>query len=409
MTSARSWPPGAPSRCGSSWPDRITCRIAELDGPLTPVAHILTAGHRASAGPAVSSHCRVEVVENRVVVDVHHTSTTSFATGIQRVAREVVGRWERAHDLLLVGWTPGYLALRPLPPSAIDGVRPDAGAEAEEESDTYRGDIVVPWRCTYVLPELLAEPGRVDRFHTLARSSGNHTAAIGFDCVPLTTGETVIEGMGADFAHYLSAVAQVDRVATISDAAAAEFRGWRSMLQGAGISGPEITAIPLPVDRPPLWRDGLNFSVLFIEGNSWNEERFTASLHRLQAAGRPVHAVSAPTDDLLWAAYHVARCTLFPSLNEGFGLPVAESLASGTPVITSNFGSMREIAEPGGALLVDPRDDHDIARALTRLLTDDDLHAELVRQARERPRRTWEQYADETWGYLVTTLRAAPR
>jgi glycosyltransferase involved in cell wall biosynthesis len=302
-----------------------------------------------------------------------------------------------------------------------------------------------------VLPELLAEPGRVDRFHTLARSSGNHTAAIGFDCVPLTTGETVIEGMGADFAHYLSAVAQVDRVATISDAAAAEFRGWRSMLQGAGISGPEITAIPLPVDRPPLndeaveeaathlavvgmpmvlvvgsheprknhravlhaaellWRDGLNFSVLFIEGNSWNEERFTASLHRLQAAGRPVHAVSAPTDDLLWAAYHVARCTLFPSLNEGFGLPVAESLASGTPVITSNFGSMREIAEPGGALLVDPRDDHDIARALTRLLTDDDLHAELVRQARERPRRTWEQYADETWGYLVTTLRAAPR
>lgn len=65
-------------------------------------------------------------------------------------------------------------------------------------------------------------------------------------------------------------------------------------------------------------------------------------LAELQAGHRPVQAITALSDDLLWAAYRLARFTLLPSFNESFGLPVAESLASGTtPVVTSDFGSMR--------------------------------------------------------------------
>jgi glycosyltransferase involved in cell wall biosynthesis len=417
------------------------CRKATLDGPLAALADVLAG--REGADQAIPLSARVEVVTGQVVVDLHHTAGTSFATGIQRVAREVVRGWDSAHEFILVGWTPGYRALHLLTRDALDGrsSHGDHGATAKDLT------IVVPWRSTYVLPELLGESGRVDRFHALARSSGNQSAVIGFDCVPLTTGETAIEGMGADFANYLSAVAQVDRVATISEGAAVEFRGWRTMLKGAGLAGPEITPVPLPVERPPydeesrqaarerftvvgmpmvlivgsheprknhravlhaaelLWREGLEFSLLLVGGNSWNSERFTATLHDLQDAGRPVHAVRALTDELLWAVYAIARCTLFPSLNEGFGLPVAESIASGTPVITSNFGSMREIAAPGGALLVDPRDDHAIADALRRLLTDDALHATLAQEARDRPQRTWEKYAGETWDYLVDGIR----
>jgi glycosyltransferase involved in cell wall biosynthesis len=423
------------------------CRATELDGPLAALASILSDSQHSASEKSGSPAARVEVVTNQVVVDLHHTSGTSFATGIQRVAREVVRRWDRTHPIVLVGWTPGYTALRRLPPSAAEGV-PEY-PEFDEVADTDGGSIVVPWRSTYLLPELLGEVGRVDRFHALARYSGNASAVIGFDCVPLTTGETAIKGMGADFAHYLSAVAQTRRVATISEAAAVEFRGWRSMLRGAGLSGPEIMTVSLPVERPSidpasviiareqlavvgmpmvlvvgsheprknhravlhaaelLWRQGLEFSLLFVGGNAWNSERFTSALHELQASGRPVHAVRALSDDLLWAAYAIARCTLFPSLNEGFGLPVAESIASGTPVITSNFGSMAEIAEPGGALLVDPRNDHDIADALARLLTDDALHTMLSRQARARPQRSWDRYADETWSYLADGVRPA--
>ena len=103
-----------------------------------------------------------------------------------------------------------------------------------------------------------------------------------------------------------------------------------------------------------------------------------------------------------WGAYRLARFTVFPSLNEGFGLPVVESIACGTPVITSDFGSMREIADAGGgALLVDPRDDHAMADAMRTLLTDDAELERLAKQARQRPLRTWDTYADETWDLLT--------
>jgi glycosyltransferase involved in cell wall biosynthesis len=427
------------------------CRLAELDGPLAALGSCLSGRDEPSGGGGVVRR-RVEVLTDRVVVDLHHTSGANFTTGIQRVAREVVRRWVNAHDPVLVGWTHDYTALHRLPPAAADGSQRDNGTQptAISAADSDGTTIVVPWRCTYVLPELLGETGRVDRFQCLAHHSGNHSAVIGFDCVPMTTGETSIEGMGADFAHYLAAIAHTDRVAAISEAAAVEFQGWRHMLEGAGLAGPEITAVPLPVESPPpshvameiareqlavvgmpmvlvvgsheprknhravlhaaelLWREGLTFSLLFVGGNSWNSERFTRALHDLQARGRPVHAVRALTDDLLRAAYAIAYCTLFPSFNEGFGLPVAESIASGTPVITSNFGSMRELAEPGGALLVDPRDDHDIARALRRLLTDDALRASLARETRARPQRTWEDYAEQSWDYLVHGIPPRP-
>jgi glycosyltransferase involved in cell wall biosynthesis len=62
---------------------------------------------------------------------------------------------------------------------------------------------------------------------------------------------------------------------------------------------------------------------------------------------------------------------------------------------------MAEIAADGGAITVDPRDDHAIADAMRRLLIDDELLRELEKQARGRPTRTWDDYARETWSVLV--------
>jgi glycosyltransferase involved in cell wall biosynthesis len=150
-----------------------------------------------------------------------------------------------------------------------------------------------------------------------------------------------------------------------------------------------------------LWREGRQFSLVFVGGNGWHGEQFETRLSELRAAGRPVEAIRALPEELLWAAYRVAHCLVFPSLNEGFGLPVAESLASGTPVITSGFGSMADIAAPGGALLVDPRDDHDLRDALRTMLTDPATHARLSREARHHELRTWEHYAADAWAFLV--------
>jgi glycosyltransferase involved in cell wall biosynthesis len=70
-----------------------------------------------------------------------------------------------------------------------------------------------------------------------------------------------------------------------------------------------------------------------------------------------------------------AKAVLFPSLYEGFGLPILESMACGTPVITSNLGSMKEIAG-GAALLVDPYDTREIKDAIIAMVSNSSLQSE---------------------------------
>ena len=420
-------------------------RQARVDGPLTALAAALRRGPRPLRGSwQWPDQAGVEIVTDQVLVDLHHTSQVSFATGIQRVARQTARRWDDAHHPVLVGWTKGFRNLRRL--TAAEARRALFGP-GDQDRPVPVQSILVPWRCSFVIPEPATDPPRARALGALAEYSRSATATIGYDCVPVTLAETTDSGVAGGFALNLSAIARMDRVATISDSATEEYAGWRAMLAGTGLPGPDIAPIALPVEASVptehhlreaerlltvpglpmvlvvgsheprknhlavlhaaelLWRDGVTFTLAFLGGNSWNNDRFAERLAQLQAAGRPVQSFAGLSDDLLWAAYRLARCTVFPSFNEGFGLPVAESLASGTPVITSNFGSMREIAAAGGALLVDPRDDHAIAAALRQLLTDDTTHARLAAEAEARPERTWDDYAAETWHYLVDGAR----
>lgn len=383
-------------------------------------------------------------VDRGVLVDVAHTVSTPLMTGIQRVARETARRWLDRPGVVPVSWTPGFAAMRELTPAEHDLLV--SGSAAADELAPGPDDVltvVVPWEATYLVPELGAEPGRTAALLSLARFSGNRTGAIGFDLVPITTAETTQLGFASVFARNLAAVRYFDRVATISQAAGTEYEGWRSMLAAVGVPGPAIRSVPLPVhaaaptaeesarareyfmvgDLPLvlvvgsheprknhlavlhaaelLWREGHRFSLSFVGGNAWGSDDFLALLTTLVRAGRPVDSRRGLSDGELWAAYRLARFTVFPSLNEGFGLPVAESLAVGTPVVTSAFGSMAELATDGGALTVDPRDDHDLEAAMRQLLVDDALLRDLRSAARARPSRTWDQYADEVWVWLT--------
>ena len=380
----------------------------------------------------------VELVRGATLVDVDHTAKVSFATGIQRVTRETVRRWTDRHELTLVGWHPDRPALRRLTPP--EAHRACAGGPAVPDADP--GPVLIPVDCAYVLPELATEPARTTALLAFGQHSGNRMSVIGYDLCPITVPETTGPGMPAAFARNLAAMRYAGAVATISEAAAVEYRGWARMLPQIGITGPTVTACLLPNEghRPDpdvlaraaqrllvgglpmvlvvgsheprknhlavlhaaelLWREGLRFSLTFIGGNSWGSERFVRTLAERQADGRPVESISAATDELLWGGYALARCTVFASFNEGFGLPVVESIACGTPVITSDFGSLAEITRDGGALLVDPHSDHAIADALRTLLTDDAERERLAEQARRRPERTWDDYAREAWRIL---------
>ena len=99
------------------------------------------------------------------------------------------------------------------------------------------------------------------------------------------------------------------------------------------------------------------------------------------------------SDAALAEQYRGARCVAYPSLYEGFGIPVLESMACGTPVVTSHAGATAEVAD-GAAVLVDPRDPAAIADGITQAIERRD---ELVARGLERARRfTWAHAAEQT-------------
>jgi glycosyltransferase involved in cell wall biosynthesis len=100
------------------------------------------------------------------------------------------------------------------------------------------------------------------------------------------------------------------------------------------------------------------------------------------------------TDAELTAAYATAEFNVFASDDEGYGLPISESLTAGAPCLCANFGAMAEIAEGGGCLTVDVRDNAALEAALVTLC---EQPAELMRLHREiaaRKFKTWGDYAD---------------
>jgi glycosyltransferase involved in cell wall biosynthesis len=99
-------------------------------------------------------------------------------------------------------------------------------------------------------------------------------------------------------------------------------------------------------------------------------------------------------DNLLPAIYSAAGVFAFPSLYEGFGLPILEAMACGTPVVASRASCLPEVAE-GASVLVDPDDAEELADALAQTLTDESLRADLAARGRARAAEyTWRRAAE---------------
>jgi len=102
------------------------------------------------------------------------------------------------------------------------------------------------------------------------------------------------------------------------------------------------------------------------------------------------------SDEEMNALYKGAFCFFFPSLWEGFGLQVLEAFTSGTPVITSNCGSLPEVAG-NAALLCDPNSFYDMSEKLLMLHNDKKLRAKLVASGKKQAKKfSWKRTAEET-------------
>jgi glycosyltransferase involved in cell wall biosynthesis len=139
----------------------------------------------------------------------------------------------------------------------------------------------------------------------------------------------------------------------------------------------------------------------------WLYDQVFQQVERLGLETEVVFPGYVPQDDLP-SLLSGARLFIFPSLYEGFGLPVLEAMACGTAVLCSNVSSLPEVAG-NAAFLVDPLNVESMAEAMNRLLQDEGLRAQLVERGfRQVHRFSWEQCARETLAVLEDALQPDP-
>jgi glycosyltransferase involved in cell wall biosynthesis len=374
----------------------------------------------------------------RVLVDATFCATNTHNTGIQRVVRSTVPEWESAgRPIEIARWLDaGYVGVTADELSrVVDWAHAPRSVAPGDLARIDRRPLLVPWQGDLLVVEV-PDQSETPELICLAQSGVARVKLIGYDTIPIGSADTQPRAESEKFAKYLSLVKRSDLVVAISHAAAEEFAGFVTALPAQGVVGPRVAAVPLAFDPPRvatraapeanaglpvvlcvgsheprknqdrvlrgvelLHAKGLRFRTVFVGGGSREATAdFDARVRRLAHEGIEVESHRRLADTELLALYEAARFSVFVSTHEGFGLPIAESVALGTPVLTTNYGSMAEVAAAGGCLTVDPRDTDAVAGGMERLLTDDQLIATLRAEAAAVPPRSWQRYADELWG-----------
>ena len=378
----------------------------------------------------------------RILVFAPHTRIAPGRSGIHRVVMRLIEHLPRYARVDLVKWDDIEGQLRYCDRADMrgyfDGVRPPNGIEvhplAHRIEYRFADTLASEDKVIVLMPEVfhLGENGNEVHARVIAQSivSGWTTAAIFYDLIPLK-GEYYPERDA--HAQYLAELARTDIVLPISRFVENDLRTyWRDTLglDTAELAGTRqrVKAIPL-ADRdrtaPSLWSSARPRDTILMLGTiepRKQQVRVIRAFQKLRLAERAglrlaligginpqaevefrrlittdpnVTWLGRASDALVDEAFATARFSVFASLDEGFGLPIVESLCRDVPCLSAHTGAMREVAAGGGCLLVDVRNDAAIEAGLERLAFDDTALEVLRGELQERPWRSWDDYARE--------------
>jgi glycosyltransferase involved in cell wall biosynthesis len=403
-----------------------------------------------------------------LLLDLTHTSHTQARTGIQRVARQLHAALCAQGGETAICFDPWQKTWRALEPWEEKNLSAQAASTSRGASWPWRARLrgtlrrrlgrasplascLSPLSSPCLLVPEIFSPGVAAALPALFAQAGGPRAALFHDAIALKLPELTPAKTVARFPAYLRELLAFDGIAAVSEDSRLSLLDYWKWL---GVNNPPpVQTIPLglslPAPRTPqlstldspssvalakedrlptilcvgsvegrknhlalldaceqLWARGLSFELHLI--GLTHPQTGRAALDKivaLKAAGRPLR-YSGPVDDAtVTAAYEACQFTVYPSLMEGFGLPVLESLAQGKPCVCSGRGALGEAARSGGCVTLDSVDAGSLATAIKRLLeTPSDLAA-LKDAARARTFKSWSDYAAE----LTAWLRTLPR
>jgi glycosyltransferase involved in cell wall biosynthesis len=387
-----------------------------------------------------------------ILVDVSNASLDPANPGVIRVVRRLCAELQRDPDFEMVfaGWnsdSEDYTFLDETRRRFLEGYSgPTDGlgllvsrgrmmtpAELINSINVNRASVPVLF-----MPEVTLDGGAVARAEW-AKRHGFKIATILYDLIPLHHPELCDPKISEVFPAYLDAILRTDAVWSISATTLDGLRGYAASRGRTVPSTCSAVWLPGQFGEQPRRTNadadtGEEIRILFVSTLEprKNHLRLLEALGLLRVrrpdlqihlvlignryAGAPeiaeqVQAAAwqdcgiewhgAIDDERLAAEFDRASFTVYPSLVEGFGLPIMESLWMGRPCLTHDGGVMRELAADGGCVTANMTDTDAIARALERMATDRGLLARLRQEARARTIKTWQDYANDVAGQLL--------
>ena len=358
---------------------------------------------------------------HRVLYWVHDTARLPFETGIQRVVRHLSqGLTDGGTEVVPVGWD-----WRTRTVTVLRAGKPSNGGKIEDFGDKADAGL---W---LLIPEISLDLAVHDIDPVqIGKAYGFKTAAWVHDLIPLKFSQCYDDPTLAHFRRYYAMFAAADVVFASTNYVANDLR---EHLRLAGARIPEIIVIPFAAQfahRPrqvekafvrspgdPLkflavstWEPRKNYPRLLkairkakltlglsieltLVGQRGHFPDYDAEVKSLLADMPNVVCRGSISDDELVALYGNCHASVYPSYEEGFGLPIVESLWLATPCLCHGGSSMAEIAPGGGVLTVNMTDEDAIVLTLRSLGNGTEVLARLSAEIVERVLVSWDDYA----------------
>lgn len=370
---------------------------------------------------------------------VDHTTRFAHNTGIQRCVRLTARALiELGIPLRPVCWRPEQGFVLATPDQLLHLERwngPPAGAWTMD-LDT---SMTPSW---LLVVELVREANKPtpQGMQAAARARGLQVAWVFHDAIPIRLAHLYggPQSVAArSHAAYMRGLAVADRVLANSHTTAEHLRSFltREQLPSRHVQGlPLAQAFPSPRRTSPpephqvgsplrllcvgslearknhrsllkalAWLEAQASGAVHLRIVGWaNEPAVAALVQRAICRGLPVEWIQDADDERLDQLYAWSQFTVYPSIEEGFGLPVAESLWHGRGCLCSGEGALGELAAEGGCLMVKTHSWRLMADALYSLVASPDRVAALNADAQRRPLRSWSDYGQQLLAALAT-------